>query len=147
MAKIIRRRTVLAIGITAGSLATPMLARRSQAQATYPAGKRVRMVVPFAAGGTTDLLARIVAQILAESMASIFVIDNKTGAGGNVSAEIVSRAPPDGMTLLLGTVGTAVTNQYLYKALSYDSAGSFAPVALVGEVANVVAVPCSPSHR
>jgi tripartite-type tricarboxylate transporter receptor subunit TctC len=140
MTKIIRRRTVLAIGIAAGSLATPMLARRSEAQGTYPAGKTVRMVVPFAAGGTTDLLARIVAQILAESMASIFVIDNKTGAGGNVSAEIVARAPPDGMTLLLGTVGMAVTNQYLYKDLSYDSEGSFAPVALVGEVANVVAV-------
>ena len=140
MTKVIRRRTVLAIGITAGSLATPMLARRSQAQGTYPAGKTMRMVVPFAAGGTADLLARIVAQILAESMASIFVIDNKTGAGGNVGAEFVARAPPDGMTLLLGTVGTAVTNQYLYKALSYDSEGSFAPVALVGEVANVVVV-------
>ena len=70
MTKIIRRRTVLAIGATAGSLGTPMLARRSQAQGTYPAGKTVRIVVPFAAGGTSDLLARIVAQILAESMAS-----------------------------------------------------------------------------
>ena len=116
MAKIIRRRTVLAIGIAAGSLATPMLAHRSQAQGTYPAGETVCMVVPFA-------------------------------AGGNVSAEIVARAPPDGMTLLLGTVGTAVTNQYLYKALSYDNEGSFAPVALVGEVANIVAVPSSPSHH
>jgi tripartite-type tricarboxylate transporter receptor subunit TctC len=140
MTKIIRRRTVLAIGITAGALAAAMLVRHSQPQGTSPAGKTVRMVVPFAAGGTTDLLARIVAQIIAESTASTFVIDNRTGAGGNVSAEIVARAPPDGMTLLLGTVATAVTNQYLYKALPYDSEGSFAPVALVGEVANVVAV-------
>ena len=140
MTKIIRRRTALAIGIAAGALAAPMLASRSQAQGTYPAGKTVRIVVPFAAGGTTDLLARVVAQILAESTASTFVIDNRTGAGGNVSAEIVARAPPDGTTLLLGTVGTAVTNQYLYRSLPYDSEGSFAPVALVGEVANVVAV-------
>ena len=140
MTKIIRRRTALAIGIAAGALAAPMLASRSQAQGTYPAGKTVRIVVPFAAGGTTDLLARVVAQILAESTASTFVIDNRPGAGGNVSAEIVARAPPDGTTLLLGTVGTAVTNQYLYRSLPYDSEGSFAPVALVGEVANVVAV-------
>ena len=83
----------------------------------------MRLVVPFAAGGTTDLLARVVGQILAESTASNFIIDNRTGAGGNVSAEIVARATPDGMTLLLGTVGTAVTNQYLYRSLSYDSVG------------------------
>jgi tripartite-type tricarboxylate transporter receptor subunit TctC len=140
MTKIIHRRTALAIGIATGTLAAPMLVHYSEAQGIYSTGKTVRMVVPFAAGGTTDLLARVVAQILAESTASTFIIDNRTGAGGNVSAEIVARAPPDGMTLLLGTVGTAVTNQYLYRTLSYDSEGSFAPVALVGEVANVLAV-------
>ncbi len=140
MTKIIRRRTALAIGIAAGALAAPMLVHYSEAQGIYPTGKTVRLVVPFAAGGTTDLLARVVGQILAEATASNFIIDNRTGAGGNVSAEIVARATPDGMTLLLGTVGTAVTNQYLYRSLSYDSVGSFAPVALVGEVANVVAV-------
>ncbi|MDP1965259.1 MAG: tripartite tricarboxylate transporter substrate binding protein, partial [Reyranella sp.] len=95
---------------------------------------------PFAAGGTTDILGRIVAQLLTESMGGTFVVDNKTGAGGNVGAELVAKAPPDGMTLLLGTVGTAVTNQYLYKTMPYDSVKSFAPVALVGEVANVLAV-------
>ena len=98
------------------------------------------MVVPFAAAGTTDLLGRIVAQNLTEAWASTVIVDNKTGAGGNVGAEIVAKAPPDGYTLLLGTVGTAVTNQYLYKTMPYDSVKSFAPVALVGEVANVVAV-------
>lgn len=96
MTKFIRRRTALAIGIAAGALAAPMLARHSEAQGIYPAGKTVRIVVPFAVGGTTDLLARVVAQILAESTASTFIIDNRTGAGGNVSAEIVARAPPDG---------------------------------------------------
>ena len=140
MSKIIRRRTALAIGIAAGALAAPILLRHSLAQGTYPTGNTMRVVVPFAAGGTTDLLARVVAQIIVESTASSFVIDNRTGAGGNVGAEAVARAPPDGMTLLLGTVGTAVTNQYLYRSLSYDSEGSFAPVALVGEVANVVLV-------
>src|SRR4029450_1917180 len=62
------------------------------------------------------------------------------GAGGNAGAELVAKAPPDGYTLLLGTVGTAVTNQYLYKNMPYDSMKSFSPVALVGEVANVLAV-------
>ena len=68
------------------------------------------------------------------------IVDNKSGAGGNVGAEVVAHAPPDGYTLLLGTVGTAVTNQYLYKNMPYDSVKSFAPVALFGEVANVLAV-------
>lgn len=140
MTKIIRRRTALALGIAAGAMAAPMLALPGEAQSVYPTGRTIRMVVPFAAGGTTDLLARVVAQILAASTAATFIIDNRPGAGGNVGAEIVARAPPDGMTLLLGTLGTAVTNQYLYRELSYDCEESFAPVALVGEVTNVVAV-------
>jgi tripartite-type tricarboxylate transporter receptor subunit TctC len=138
MIKMIRRRTAIATGV-AGVFAAPMLGRHGWAQA-YPAGKTVRIVVPFAAGGTTDMLGRVVAQILAQSMGSAFVIDNRTGAGGNVSAEIVARAAPDGLTLLLGTVGIAVTNQYLYRDVPYDSVWSFAPVALVGELANVLAV-------
>lgn len=135
MTKMIRRRTAIA-----AALAAPMLARRGWAQSAYPGGKTVRVVVPFAAGGTTDILGRVVAQLLTEQMGGTFVVDNKTGAGGNVGAELVAKSPPDGMTLLLGTVGTAVTNQYLYKTMPYDSVKSFAPVALVGEVANVLAV-------
>jgi tripartite-type tricarboxylate transporter receptor subunit TctC len=98
------------------------------------------MVVPFAPAGTTDLLGRIAAQHLAEAWGQTVIVDNKSGAGGNVGAEVVAHAPPDGYTLLLGTVGTAVTNQYLYKNMPYDSVKSFAPVALFGEVANVLAV-------
>lgn len=144
MTKMIRRRTAIASTLAAGALAAPMLARHGWAQSAgasaYPGGKTVRVVVPFAPGGTTDILGRIVAQILTESMGGTFVVDNKTGAGGNVGAELVAKSAPDGMTLLLGTVGTAVTNQYLYKTMPYDSVKSFAPVALVGEVANVLAV-------
>ncbi|MBX9946785.1 MAG: tripartite tricarboxylate transporter substrate binding protein [Reyranella sp.] len=133
MTKMIRRRTAVA-----AALAAPMLARHGWAQSAgaYPGGKTVRIVVPFAAGGTTDILGRIVAQLLTEQMGGTFVVDNKTGAGGNVGAELVAKSPSDGMTLLLGTVGTAVTNQYLYKSMPYDSVKSFAPIALVGEVAN-----------
>ena len=134
MTKMMRRRTAMA-----GTLVAPMLARHGWAQSAYP-NKQIRMVVPFAAAGTTDLLGRIVAQYLTEAWGQQVIVDNKTGAGGNVGAELVAKAPPDGYTLLLGTVGTAVTNQYLYKAMPYDSMKSFAPVALVGEVANVLAV-------
>jgi tripartite-type tricarboxylate transporter receptor subunit TctC len=137
MAKIIHRRTVIAAGIAGGVLAAP---RHGWAKGSYPIHKTKRIVVPFAAGGTADCLGRVVAQILTESMSSTFVVENWTGAGGNVSAEIVAKAPPDGQTLLLGTVGTAVTNQYLYKNIPYDSEWSFTPVALVAEVANVVVV-------
>jgi tripartite-type tricarboxylate transporter receptor subunit TctC len=132
MSKMLRRRVVLAGGL----LAAPMIGR---AQGAYPT-KQIRMVVPFAAAGTTDLLGRIVAQHLTEVWGQQVIVDNRTGAGGNVGAEIVAKAAPDGYTLLLGTVGTAVTNQYLYKVMPYDSVKSFAPVALVGEVANVLAV-------
>jgi tripartite-type tricarboxylate transporter receptor subunit TctC len=133
MTKIVRRRAVLA-----GALAAPLLARRGWAKA-YP-DKPIRLVVPFAPGGTTDILGRIVAQHLTDTWGATVVVDNKSGAGGNLGADIVAKAPPDGYTLLLGTVGTAVTNQFLYKKMPYDTATAFAPVALFGEVANVLAV-------
>ncbi|MFO1080952.1 MAG: tripartite tricarboxylate transporter substrate binding protein [Reyranellaceae bacterium] len=117
----------------------PLLARRGWAQGDYPS-KQIRLVVPFAPAGTTDLLGRIVAQHLTEAWGQQVIVDNKAGAGGNVGAELVAKAPPDGYTLLLGTIGTAVTNNFLYKSMPYDSVKSFAPVALVGEVANVLAV-------
>ena len=135
MTKMIRRRTVMAVS----AIAAPMLARHGWAQSTYP-NKQIRMVVPFATAGTTDLLGRIAAQHLTEVWGQTVVVDNKSGAGGNLGAEIVAKSPADGYTLLLGTVGTAVTNQYLYKNMPYDSVKSFAPVALFGEVANVLAV-------
>src|SRR5262245_45845114 len=134
MSLITRRRAVIA-----GAVATPMLARHGWAQSTYP-NKTIRMVVPFAPAGTTDLLGRIAAAHLTEVWGQQVVVDNKSGAGGNVGAEIVAKAAPDGYTLLLGTVGTAVTNQFLYKNMPFDTAKAFAPVALVGEVANVLAV-------
>jgi tripartite-type tricarboxylate transporter receptor subunit TctC len=140
MARMIHRRTAIATAIAGAALTAPMFVRRGWAGDSNPTGKIRRIVVPFAAGGTADCLGRVVAQILAESTSSTFVIENRTGAGGNVSAEIVARAPPDGQTLLLGTVGTAVTNQYVYKYVPYDSEWSFTPIALIGEVTNVIVV-------
>jgi tripartite-type tricarboxylate transporter receptor subunit TctC len=134
MTKMVRRRAVLAAGVAA-----PMLARHGWAQSAYP-NKTIRMVVPFAPGGTTDLLGRIAADVLQNALGANVVVENKSGAGGNIGADAVAKSAPDGYTLLLGTVGTAVTNQFLYKKMPYDTATAFAPVALFGEVANVLAV-------
>lgn len=133
MAKNFGRRTLVG-----GALVAPLIARRSWAQA-YPS-KTIRMIVPFAPGGTTDLLGRIAADHLQNAWGANVVVENKSGAGGNIGADLVAKAPPDGYTLLLGTVGTAVTNQFLYKKMPYDTATAFEPVALFGEVANVLAV-------
>jgi tripartite-type tricarboxylate transporter receptor subunit TctC len=130
----ITRRTALA-GLAAAPLVAPAITRAD----TWP-GKPIRMIVPFAPGGTTDLLGRIAAEHLQNAWNAKVVVENKSGAGGNIGAQAVATAPPDGYTLLLGTVGTAVTNQFLYKSMPYDTATAFAPVALFGEVANVLAV-------
>lgn len=134
------RRTAIATGLAAGVLAGSSVARRSWAQRLRPADRTARLVVPFAAGGTTDCVARTVAEILGKVTGWSFATENRPGGNGNVSAELVARAPPDGRTLLLGHIGTGATNQYVYKYLPYDNAESFAPVAMVGTLANVVVV-------
>jgi tripartite-type tricarboxylate transporter receptor subunit TctC len=107
------------------------------AQASWPS-RAVRIVVPFPAGGTTDILARAVAPELAKAFGQQFVIDNRSGAGGNVGAEIVAHAPPDGYTLLMGTVGTHGINRALYSRLPYDPIKDFAPITMVAGVPNVM---------
>ena len=107
------------------------------AQGSWPT-KPVRIVVPFAAGGTTDLLARAVAPELSRAFGQQFIVDNRAGAGGNVGAEIVARSPPDGYTLLMGTVGTHGINRALYDKLPYDPIKDFAPITLVAGVPNVM---------
>ncbi len=109
------------------------------AQATYPT-KPLRIVVPFPAGGTTDILARAVAQKLSETLGQPAVVDNRPGAGGNIGAELVAKAPPDGHTLLMGTVGTHAINASLYAKMPYDHVRDFAPIILVAGVPNVLVV-------
>lgn len=102
--------------------------------------KPVRIIVPFAPGGTTDILARAIAPELSKAFGQQFVVDNKAGAGGNVGAEIVSKSAPDGYTLLMGTVGTHGINKALYNKLPYDPQKDFAPITLVAGVPNVMVV-------
>ena len=108
------------------------------AQASPWPAKPVRIVVPFAAGGTTDILARAIAPELGKAFGQQFIVDNRGGAGGNIGAELVARSAPDGYTLLMGTVGTHGINRALYKQLPYDPIKDFAPVTLVASVPNVM---------
>jgi tripartite-type tricarboxylate transporter receptor subunit TctC len=107
------------------------------AQSAWPS-KPVRIVVPFAAGGTTDILARAIAPELSKAFGQQFIVDNRAGAGGNVGAEIVAKSPADGYTLLMGTVGTHGINRALYAKLAYDPIKDFAPITLVAGVPNVM---------
>ena len=110
------------------------------AQASAWPAKPVRIVVPFAAGGTTDILARALAPELAKAFNQTFVVENRAGAGGNVGADIVAKAAPDGYTLVMGTVGTQSINPALYPKMPYDAAKDFAPITLVAGVPNVLVV-------
>lgn len=105
----------------------------------YPT-KPIRLVVPFAAAGTTDFLARAIAQKLGSNLGTSVVVDNRPGAGGNIGSDIVAKSEPDGYTLLLGTVGTHAINASLYKKMPYDTVKDFAPVTLVASVPNMVVV-------
>jgi tripartite-type tricarboxylate transporter receptor subunit TctC len=100
----------------------------------------VRLVVPFPAAGTTDLLARAAAQKLFEAWGQQVIVDNRPGAAGNIGAELVAKAPPDGYTLLMGTVGTHAINTSLYAKMPYDHVKDFTPVILVAGVPNVLVV-------
>ncbi len=127
-----RRAALLAAASLIGLAAGP-----ASAQGSWPT-KPVRIVVPFAAGGTTDLLARAMAPELSKAFGQQFIVDNRAGAGGNVGADIVAHSPGDGYTLLMGTVGTHGINRALYAKLPYDPIKDFAPITLVAGVPNVM---------
>jgi tripartite-type tricarboxylate transporter receptor subunit TctC len=97
----------------------------------YPA-KPVRIIVPFAPAGSTDITARIVAQKLTDGWRQQVIVDNRAGAGGNIGAEAVAKSAPDGYTLLLATTGVMAINHRLYRNLSYDALRDFAPVTQIG---------------
>jgi tripartite-type tricarboxylate transporter receptor subunit TctC len=107
--------------------------------ATYPS-RPVRIIVPFTAGGTTDIFARLVAEKLSGALGQQFIIDNRGGAGGNIGTDAVAKAEPDGYTLVMGTVGTHAINASLYAKMPYDPLKDFAPVAYVAGVPNLMVV-------
>ncbi len=129
------RRTILRAGLAA--LAAPAISR-AFAQA-YPT-KPITLVVPFAPGGTTDILARLIGQKLENALGQSVVIENKAGAGGSVGAGSVANAPADGHTLLLAHIGTLAVNPGLYPSLPYDPLKSFAFISMLARVHNVFAI-------
>ncbi|RYF18649.1 MAG: tripartite tricarboxylate transporter substrate binding protein [Comamonadaceae bacterium] len=141
--KILTRRgftLALAAGVAAGSFA----ALPAAAQANYPA-KPITIVVPFAAGGTTDILARVIGEALKKELGQPVVIDNRAGAGGNIGGALAAKAAADGYTLFMGTVGTHAINASLYKKMPFDPIKDFAPLTRVAMVPNLlVAHPTRP---
>jgi tripartite-type tricarboxylate transporter receptor subunit TctC len=114
--------------------------------AAYPE-RPVTLVVAFTPGGPSDVLARIVGRKMGEILSKTFVIENKPGAGGNIAAEFVAHANPNGYTLLMGNNGILATNATLYKSLRYNPEKDFLPITLVGTQANILVVnPSVPAH-
>lgn len=120
-----RRDALLTLGAGAAALALPAAAQ------SYP-DRAVRLVVPFGAGTTTDIISRVVGEGLGRELGQSIVVDNRAGAGGTVGSAQVARGTADGYQLLMGTVGTHAINATLFKSLSYDPIKDFAPIALVG---------------
>lgn len=112
----------------------------AQAQTAYPA-KAIRLIVPFPPGGGTDMIARAVAQKMADQNKWSVIVDNRPGAGGNLGVDAVAKADPDGYTLVMGQTSNLAINPTLYKKLPYDPLKDLAPVALVSSSPIVMAVP------
>jgi tripartite-type tricarboxylate transporter receptor subunit TctC len=126
--------------------ATASFGPAAHAQTAWPT-KPVRIVVPFPAAGTTDILARALAPELQRVFGQPFVIENKPGAGGNLGSAEVAKAAPDGHTLLMGTVGTHAINPALYTKMPYDHVKDFVPVTLVAGVPNVLVLNPASAQR
>jgi tripartite-type tricarboxylate transporter receptor subunit TctC len=127
------------------SIALFAIAVQAQAQ-PYPS-QPIKMIVPFTAGGTTDILARTIGQKLSEAWRQPVIVENKPGAGGNIGADAVAKAKPDGYTILMGTIGTQSINASLYSKMPYDAAKDFAPITLVAVVPNLLVVHPSVSAK
>ena len=112
------------------------------AQDKWPS-KPITYVVPFAAGGTTDVLARLIGQKLSVALGQPVVVENKPGAGGNIGSDFVSKAAPDGYTILGGTISSHAINPSLYPKMPYDAVKSFVPITLIGTNPLVLIVPPS----
>ena len=134
----LNRRSLLRGAAALGAL--PLLPRLARADTGNWPTRSVKFVVPFAAGGTTDILARLVAQTLSEEYGQQFVVENKAGAGGNIAAEYVAKSDPDGYTFIVGTPGTHAINQFVFKGLKYDQTKDIVPVIVIAQVPNLCSV-------
>ncbi|MDD2728124.1 tripartite tricarboxylate transporter substrate binding protein [Malikia sp.] len=131
-----RRR--FALGLLASvALSSGLATTAAQAQAAFPS-KPLSIIVPFAAGGATDILARIIGQALSIEIGQSVIIENRPGAGGNIGGQLAAKAAPDGHTLFMGAVGTHAINPSLYKKMPYDPIKDLAPLTRVANVPNLL---------
>ncbi len=130
------RRILIGLA-TACAMAAPVAAQES-----WPS-RPIRVIVPFGAGGTTDLTARIIGVPLAQRLGQPVVVENRAGAGGNVGSDACAKAPPDGYTLCVGTISSHAINNAVYARMPYDNLRDFAPIALISLQPNALFVPAS----
>jgi tripartite-type tricarboxylate transporter receptor subunit TctC len=134
------------VAMVAGGVLTMLTTPPAIAQ-TYPS-QQIRLIVPFAAGGGSDLLARIISEPLSKRLGQTILIENRPGGGATVGADLVAKSPPDGYTWLFTTAGPQITNPYLMPKLPYDPFKDFAPVAMLAKSVNVLVVhPSVPAHN
>ena len=132
------RRTFGKVAITAlAAVFTPLAAHA--ADDDYPS-RTVKIVVPFAPGGSTDVVARILAEKLGAELKQSFIVDNRPGAGGNIGADVVAKSGADGYTLLMGTTGVLAINGHLYKNMPFDPDKDFTPVSYTSLITNILVV-------
>lgn len=121
-------------------------ASSAAAQEKWPS-KNISYIVPFAAGGTTDVLGRLIASKLGPALGTVVVVENRPGAGGNIGSDFVAKAAPDGHTLVGGTISSHSINTSLYSKMPYDPVKHFQPVTLIGTLPNVLVVNANSPHR
>ena len=131
----IARYLLLPVATTLATLITG----HAVAQPAYP-DKPVRIVVPFAAGGAVDILTRVLAQPLGQSLGQQVIVDPRPGAGGNLGVDHVAKSPPDGYTLVMATTGTHTINPGLYRNLAFDAVKDFRPITVIASVPNLLVV-------
>ena len=131
-------RTLLACALLM-SLSTAGAAQRQAQDGDYPT-KPIRFIAPFPPGGTSDIVARVVAQKLTDALGKQVLVDNRGGASGTIGYELGAKAPPDGYTLLLTSMGGLVTNQFLYKRLPFDPMNDFAHISQLATAGQVLVV-------
>ena len=140
------KSTTLLIALSAITLAVASASGTAAAQGKWPS-KPITYIVPFPAGGTTDILARLISQKLGPALGTTVIVENRAGAGGNIGSDFVAKAAPDGYTILGGTISSHAINVSLYPKLPYDPVKSFAPVALIGTNTNVLVVGAASPYK
>ena len=142
-----QRRTLIHTAALAAAAFSGLINLPATAQGTWPTGKAITYIVPFAAGGTTDTLARLIGQQLGTALGTTVIVENKGGAAGSIGSEAAARAAPDGYTLLGGTVSSHAINISLYPKLGYDPIKSFDPVTLIGTNPVVLVVAANSPYK